>query len=202
MSKFHYLICNGHGGMIEGNYVTAPKKMFDFGDGFVFYEGVFNRLVVDNLCEKLAENNIDFTKLVPEQKDIPLSVRVKRADDLHAIHGNCVFIDIHANAGGGKGYEIYTSVGQTLSDRMAEHMFDAFEKVYPEDSVGRKDMSDGDKDKEANFYVLRKTDCPAMLTECGFMDNRKEAEWMMSDEGVETIAEAHLEGIKRIELTL
>jgi N-acetylmuramoyl-L-alanine amidase len=29
----------------------------------------------------------------------------------------------------------------------------------------RKDMSDGDPDKEANLYVIKNTKCPAVLTE-------------------------------------
>lgn len=36
--------------------------------------------------------------------------------------------------------------------------------------------------KRANFYVLRETNMPAVLVECGFMDNRKEAELLMSDD--------------------
>ena len=32
--------------------------------------------------------------------------------------------------------------------------------------------------KEANFFVLRETKCPAALAECGYMDNKKEAALM------------------------
>ncbi|TSA27668.1 MAG: N-acetylmuramoyl-L-alanine amidase [Bacteroidetes bacterium] len=35
----------------------------------------------------------------------------------------------------------------------------------------RYDFSDQDKDKEADFYVLKKTNCPAVLLECLFFDN-------------------------------
>lgn len=62
----------------------------------------------------------------------------------------------------------------------------------------RKDTSDGDIDKESNFYILKHTMCPAILTENGFFDNPKEAKLLSSDEGVELFAEAHFRGIKTL----
>ena len=197
-SKRKYVLDPGHGGMIKGEYVTAPKKMHTFSDGFVFHEGVFNRRVVSVLADMLALANIDYTVVVTEQKDISLTDRVIRANNIHNNHGDCVYISIHANAGGGKGFEVFTSKGQTESDRLATIMYNQFVDEFP-DNTARHDNSDGDPDKEANFYVLRQTKCSAMLLECGFMDNRKEAEWMSSAEGVRDIAKAIFNGIKRIE---
>lgn len=37
----------------------------------------------------------------------------------------------------------------------------------------RTDLSDGDKDKESGFYILKHTIMPAVLTENLFMDNKK-----------------------------
>ena len=36
----------------------------------------------------------------------------------------------------------------------------------------RKDTTDGDKDKEADFYVIKKAPCAAVLTENFFYDNK------------------------------
>ena len=41
-------------------------------------------------------------------------------------------------------------------------------------------MSDGDIDKESQFYVLRKTVCPAVLIENLFFDNRADFELLRS----------------------
>ena len=38
----------------------------------------------------------------------------------------------------------------------------------------RRDYSDGDPDWEENFYILSKTQCPAVLTENFFMDNKED----------------------------
>ena len=58
-------------------------------------------------------------------------------------------------------------------------------------------MSDGDPDYEENFYVLKKTSCPAVLTENFFQDNKDDVEWLSSEEGKETVVEYHLRGILR-----
>lgn len=65
----------------------------------------------------------------------------------------------------------------------------------------RSDYSDGDPDKEANFAILTKTTCPAILTENFFMDTEKDCRFIMSEDGRERIANMHVAAIKRV-LTL
>ena len=62
----------------------------------------------------------------------------------------------------------------------------------------RFDNSDGDPDKEADFYILRNTKCPAVLTENFFMDNPVDCKLMLSDDGRQRIAEAHYWAIRKI----
>jgi hypothetical protein len=52
----------------------------------------------------------------------------------------------------------------------------------------RKDTRDGDSDQESNFWVLRKTVMPAILSENFFMTNRKESAILLSEEGRDRIA--------------
>ena len=203
MSKYKYLLDNGHGGLNPetGEYVTAPAKMFDHGD-FVFQEGVFNRQIVARVAEKLKAAGIDFMILVPEWEDISLTERVRRVNEQH-INGNlCSVVCIHANAGGGVGREFFTSEGQTISDKMADCYFDAFDDEIPKQKVRTGKWEDGDRDKEARFAMVQKVIPSSVLLEIGFMDNYDEAKWMMSDEGQEDIAEAIFQGILKIEETL
>ena len=60
----------------------------------------------------------------------------------------------------------------------------------------RKDISDGDPDKEANFYILVHVPCPAVLTENLFQDNKEDVEFLLSEKGKEAITKIHVEGIK------
>ena len=63
----------------------------------------------------------------------------------------------------------------------------------------RTDYADGDIDKESNFYILRNTRMPAVLTESFFMTNKNECQTILqTEEGRERIANFHVEAIKRI----
>ena len=58
----------------------------------------------------------------------------------------------------------------------------------------RKDMADGDPDRESQFYILRHTNCPAVLTENLFQDNREDVEFLLSEEGKRAIVSLHVWG--------
>ena len=59
----------------------------------------------------------------------------------------------------------------------------------------RTDMSDGDMDWEEGFYILRKSWCPAMLTENFLMDNHSDLEYLQSRAGKQAVVDTHVEGI-------
>lgn len=61
----------------------------------------------------------------------------------------------------------------------------------------RKDYTDGDPDIEKNFYILRHTSCPAVLTANLFMDNRDDVAFLGSAEGSQAIVDLRVEGICR-----
>ena len=48
---------------------------------------------------------------------------------------------------------------------------------------------------EADFYVLRKTNCPAVLVECMFQDNKSDVDFLLSELGRHTILRTLFEGI-------
>jgi len=210
MSKYTWLIGNGHGGLDEeGNYTTCPDwnkhdpntwHKMHVHNGVPLFEGVFNRNVADKIAWKLSELGISFELVVPEAEDISLKERVRRVNDFHKNNKNSIFVSIHGNAfnSSAKGFEVFTSKGVTRSDKIAEVFAIKMAKTFP-NKVMRWDLSDRDKDKEANFYVLKNTSCPAILTENFFFDNPEDASLMMSEEGVEKIAQAHVDAIVKIE---
>lgn len=198
VSNYKWLIDAGHGGLKNGVYVTAPAKMHRFGDGMEVHEGVINRKIASKLVVLLQAEGIDFGLVYDEIEDTPLKYRVEIADRLQEKYGNCIYLSIHSNAGGGKGFEVFTSVGQTKSDKVAHFFCEQYQKDFPNFAF-RADHSDGDHDKEAEFYVLRKTDCPAVLVENLFFDNRLEAEFLISDVGQQLIAECLFKAIKMVE---
>ena len=201
------ILDNGHGGLIKGKYTTCPNhtsnpktwKKMHIHYGKPIYEGVFNRKVVDMIAEILFEKEINFHVLVPENKDISLKERVKRINEIVEKEGNdCYLVSIHGNAFNSEayGYEVFTSRGQNESDLLAEVFFQEMKAMFPDKKM-RTDKSDGDSDKEANFYIF-KCKCPSVLTENFFFDNPVDARMMMSKEGIEKLAQAHVNAIIKI----
>ena len=50
--------------------------------------------------------------------------------------------------------------------------------------------------KEADFYVLKHTDCPAILIEMGFLTNAKDQSYLTSTSGQAEIAKTIFESIR------
>ena len=206
--KYNWILDNGHGGVIDGVYQTCPDwtedpstwhKMHVHPWG-PLYEGEFNRQITQKISNLLTYHDITHEMLVPEDEDISLKERVTRANALYSTDNSCIFVSIHGNAfnTNAKGFEVFTSKGLTRSDAIAEVFADSMEAAFPSQTM-RWDLTDGDKDKEANFYVLKRTNMPAILTENFFFDYSKDASLMMSDEGQQKIAEAHVNAILKIE---
>lgn len=204
MSNYIWLLDAGHGGMKDGVYTTAPAKMHKFDDGLIFHEGVNNRVIVDKLCLMLMGHSMEYRLVYDHELDTPLQERVAFANRLHAESRRCIYLSVHSDAmpegahGKGSGISVFTSIGQTPSDVLAEIFCSAYQRMLSQFKF-RKDTSDGDLDQEENFYVLRKTNCPAVLVENLFFDNRREAEFLLSEAGRNRIAATLLEAMLTVE---
>lgn len=208
-SKYLWLIDAGHGGLYNGHYTTKPKqvdgilwetKNFIFPDGLAIHEGVLNRTIATALHQALTKLNIDFALIYDEVEDTPLAQRVATADAVYRKDRRSILLSIHSDklslakvptpkinadfitSGKGTGCSVWTSKGQTKSDKIANLFFEVGQKTLPGMRF-RSDRQDGDADMEADFYILRKTDCPAILCETGFYDNRVDADWLTSAKG-------------------
>lgn len=185
---------------IEGGhgYNTPGKRSPDNS----FYEWNFNREIAVGIVCRLTALGYDAELTVPEQEDISLQERCNRVNKLCNLLGtkNVIFLSIHANAASNsgwstaRGWECYTTPGTTKSDTLATCLYKAAEQIFKGMRI-RRDMSDGDSDKEANFYVIKNTKCPAVLTENFFYDNKEDLAFLQSDEGKKQIIEAHVRGI-------
>ena len=199
MSNYLWILDAGHGGMINGKYQTKGKRSPVWPDGRQLFEGELNRALVDRIATMLDFVNVDYIKLVDTQEDVPLRTRSREINKIYAGDRRAIVVSIHANAGGGTGWEVFTSPGQTKSDVIAKIFYEEHEKDFPNLRF-RSDYSDQDPDKEAKFHMLTQTNCPAILTENFFMDTLKpDCELLMDEFGRDRIAKAHYDSILRCE---
>ena len=184
------LLDNGHG------QETPGKSSPIWKDGRQLFEWEFNRDMVRRIILKCEHTGIRAVKLVPETFDVSLEERCKRANLWYdRCNGNCIVVSIHANAGGGTGFEVYTSPGQTKADPIATKLIEQLQKDFPEIKM-RKDMADGDPDKEAGFYILKHTKAPAILAENLFMDNEADCQLLMAEDFRDKLADSYISFLK------
>lgn len=189
-------IDNGHG-------IKSPKGS---PDGRL-KEWKYAREIAREVVKRLKSEGYDAELLVPEDADISLGERCNRVNAVCDRLGtkNVCLVSIHCNAAGNgawmnaRGWEAWTSVGQTRGDKLADCLYDAAEKTLRPlipDLKLRVDTTDGDRDKEKNFTILYKTDCAACLTENLFQDNKEDVDWLLSLCGRDAIVRLHVDGIK------
>lgn len=205
------LIDNGHGSNTPGK--CSPDKSLR--------EYRWAREIAARIENVLKTKGIDARRIVTEETDVPLAIRATRVNKICRQVGeqNVILISVHSNAAGGDGkwksaggWCVYTTPGKTKADDLATELWNAAQselKPYAErfkvlQKAGeydsrqvsfRADWSDGDPDYEANFYIIRKTLCPAVLTESLFQDNRADVEFLLSEAGKAAIVNLHVNGI-------
>lgn len=206
-SNYLWILDNGHGGVIDGVYQTPGKRSPVWPDGSQLYEGEFNRGIVNRLVKMCADAGIECVNLVDTQEDVPLSERTDKANDIYRKRldqdGKCIYVSVHANGfsdESANGWEVYTSVGETKSDGIATILFQKADTEFPGEYMRQDTYSDGDVDKEANFWVLSKTVMPAILSENFFMTNSNNChKYLLSEDGRDRIAKIHFEMIQQVE---
>ena len=193
----------GHGGFKDNKYVTYPHKMFKHNfpchtnDGY-FFEGYFNRQVTDKVREKLSNYNVRIIDVHDRSEDINLYERVLKINQELKSYEQGIVISTHSNASvnhNAQGMEIFTSVGDTGADDLADTYYLNYRKEFGQMFPFRKDYSDGDVDKEANFYILKYTNCPALLIEHLFFDNEEDVKFLLRDIIIDCFAEAQAQTV-------
>ena len=175
----------------------------------------WNREVCDLVIEELDNLYIERYDDHPEDvtlngsENADLKKRVERANKKIAENNKkgikTLLVSIHVNAAGNgkdwmsaKGWSIWTTKGQNNSDKLATSIYNCAKREMElwEQRV-REDMSDGDPDYESNFYIIKNANCPAVLVENFFMDNKDDVEWLLTDECKKTCTKIIVMGILR-----
>lgn len=208
MKKIKILVDNGHGAddytngkyspIVDGMSIESDATVYDHR----FREGNFNRLVAAELVTRLRDLGYDANRIVTEDRDVPLMERVERVNSWCRRLGkeNVLFVSVHANATGNgdkwddaRGFSVW--VAKQAS--MASHKLAI---TFTSAAIDAGLMGNRCVPKEhywkADFFVLKHTMCPAVLTESLFYDNRDDLKIIASPAGREKIVQLHVNAIK------
>jgi len=173
-----------------GHHLTTSGKETPYIPelGRIIKEFEFNNAVVQLLDKELKRCGIDTIQVFSQYEDTSLFDRVEKANKANAD----IFISIHYNALTGdfnstaKGLEIHSYPNSVNGKRLASNILNYLKGGTSQNNRGLK---------ESNFYVLRETKMPSILSENGFMDNKREALLMTNEAFQKEVAVEHAKGI-------
>lgn len=184
-----FLLSPGHGVDTLGKRSPGKRSVDDGRPGILEYE--FNRDIVRRILGQARVRGIQVVDLVPQEHSLPLRERVRRANDINE-HTRAVFIAIHSNATGNKWSHVHGARVFHAPD--CSHTSRELAWSYKTHIAERVPEFKGSTlVKEKGFYVLKRTKCPAILTENGFMTSRYDCEVLTSNAGRDAIAMAHVD---------
>ena len=188
------IIDNGHGAETPGK--CSP-------DGRV-REWEVNRDIARRLAEALEAEGLRTALLVPGDSDTPLNQRVREANALARKAGgadSALLVSVHCNAAAAdgkwhpaRGFASY--VGLNASKKSKELASDITTAVERAGYKVRR-PTPGQGYWVQNLAVCRDTVCPAVLVECFFMDNRADAELLLSGRVRESMAGAVAKAVSK-----
>ena len=196
MSKLTLCIDSGHGGMIGNQYMTPPDKgrFFKYPD-FTIYEGVINRLIKNQVINLFKAWQFSVVDICPTELDLSISTRKAFINKIHTQLGNTVALSLHSNGGGGHGYELFTTVGDTPADPLAEKLAERIIGDFPRDRFRKNTQTKLGKEHD---YGILKCIPPAILLESLFFDNYEDAKKLMSQDYRNRIAETIVDWFNEI----
>ncbi len=183
----------GHGDPpLTGGKCSPDRKLLEY---------YWARDMVQRIAAKLKAKGVDVHILVPENTDTPLDVRIARVNKLCNQHGssNCLLVSVHNNASGIDGQWHEPNGWCVFVAKVASANSKLLAKLLYSEAIKARLQGNRSVPQEHywqnNFAIIRKTQCPAVLTENLFMDNQNDCAYLLSEVGKETLANMHVNGI-------
>jgi N-acetylmuramoyl-L-alanine amidase len=144
----------GHGGNDPGA-IAAGK----------FKESVMALTVTSAFCKELKKDprvNVKQTRTSDINQSITTKVNMANS------FGADLALDIHFNAGGGDGAEVWCSHVGGTGEALAKNILKRFEEIGQNSRGVKTRLNESGQDY---FGFIRMTKMPAVIVECGFIDN-------------------------------
>ena len=162
----------------------------DFG---VQIGGELEKKIVENIANKISllngKGEIEIVFLRQDDTFIELSERVERINKINP----SLLISLHISASQNlnvNGVNAYVSKQNDFYDKSMESAKNLLDKISSEK------LAKGEV-KDANFFVLKNSKCPALLLEVGYLSNENDKNYITSESGQNEIANQIFEFIKK-----
>lgn len=180
--KTQIVLDSGHGG-------SDPGKVGING----VVEKDINLIIAKKVEAKLKEKNISVFMTRTDEKGLANSKVEDMKTRVSMINENkpILAVSIHQNSYEQEeihGAQVFYYTHSQGGKQAAEYMQTSLLSV---DAENKRQAKAND-----TYYMLKRTEVPVIIVECGFLSNRKEAEKLNTDEYQEQIAEAICNGIE------
>lgn len=188
--KSNYIICldNGHGADTKGK--CSPDQQIR--------EYAYTREIVSMLSNKLKDNDYNVFIVTPEQNDISLKERVNRVNQVYKDNNKkAILISVHLNAAGNgsqwlaaNGWQVCVSLNASNNSKLlADCLYDSAESL----GLKMRKPLPNQKYWKQELYICKHTNCPAVLTENLFQDNKDDVGYLLTHK--EEIVNLHYNAI-------
>lgn len=163
-------------------------------------EYAYSREICKRIQDVLRSKGYDCVTDITGDEEISLTNRCNTVNKYCKLYGakNCLYVSVHVNAAPGSGWSNARGLSVWVYTRSSAASKELAKTLYEEGaSRGLKGNRwvPACKYWTANYQVLRFTNCPAVLTENLFQNNKEDVDFLISEKGKQTIVDYHVEGI-------
>ncbi len=189
------LIDNGHGNDTKGKH-SPDNRLREYA---------WAREIAIRIVDKLKALGYDAQRLTPEEYDVSITKRVLRANEICKKYGtkNVLLVSVHNNAAGNGSWDTAKGFSVFGSKNVSPHPKKCAQ-ISTDEAIASKLM--GNRSIPATKYwtwswtsadigILKQSNCPAVLTENLFMDNKEDCDYLLSEAGKNEIVDMHVDAI-------
>lgn len=152
----------GHGGSDPGAVANSTK------------EKDLNLSIALACRDELVRHGVSVKMSRAKDENDPLSEEIRECN----AYGPDLAVDIHNNAGGGDGAEVFHHHGGGKGKTLAENILAEVVKVGQNSRGAKTRKNSNGKDY---YGFIRETSCPAVIVECAFVDNARDLQILATE---------------------
>jgi len=166
----------GHGGSDPGAVANGVK------------EKDLNLSIAKACRDELKRHGVEVKMSRTKDENDPLGEEIRECN----AYSPDLAVDIHNNAGGGDGAEVFYHYGGGKSKTLAENILSEIVKVGQNSRGAKERKNSSGKDY---YGFIRETSCPAVIVECAFVDNAKDLKILATESDRQKVGQAIAKGV-------